>query len=128
MHHPRSWKSVPASIVADGSRVVVDNLTQPHVRISLVPLDFVVKSQHMPKRCGNSYASMVFGHSCLSGSGRARNFVGDPSNKSCRGFKPSGRLPGSRRSIVAWSRGGSALWPALRHCWQSPQSTCRSIG
>jgi hypothetical protein len=62
-----------------------------------------------------SYASVVFGHNSPSGSGRPRNIVGDQSKKSCRGSKPSGRLPGSRSSSVVWSCGGSA-WPhALRH-------------
>ena len=76
----------------------------------------------MPKRSGNSDASGVSEPSSPSGSGRPRNIVGDPSKKSCRGSKPSGRLPGSRRNIVAWSCGGSA-WPhALRHFWRSPRS------
>ena len=81
----------------------------------------------MRKRCASSYGSGVSGRRSRSASGRPRKTVADRSKKRCRGSKPSGPLPGSRRSIVAWWSAGSALPHALRHFWPSPRSISGSL-
>ena len=77
----------------------------------------------MPKSYGRHCASVGSEPNSQSGSGRPRNIVADRSNKWCRASKPSGRLLGFRRNIVAWLCVGSVLPPASMRFWPSPQST-----
>jgi hypothetical protein len=80
------------------------------------------------KTSARNCANAAFERRSRNESGEPRNRAAAPSRSTCRVSKPSGPLPGFRRSTAVWSSVGSVLPPALRRFLPWPRSTSGFTG